>query len=738
MSGLPQTVGRYEVVRQLGQGGMGKVLLAWDPSLERQVTVKLLTDIEDHEQRSRFTREARSAARLRHPNIVKIFDVGEDNGQPFIAMEYIQGHTLEQIIKRREPLTLVRKLQLMEEACAGLGYAHKSGIVHRDVKPANLMVDTEGVLQVLDFGVVHIAGSGMTQSGMLMGTFQYMSPEQLSGWTIDQRSDLFALGSVFYELLSGRQAFHGTFHDGLFNRILNEPPEPLDKLCPDLPAEVIAIVNRALEKVPDKRYAEAAAMRADIQHVRRTLEGAPSIDPNLTTPGTRENIQDYRDKAKEALNAGDYEKAVVAAEGVLNLRPEDSGADSILERARVALDKLQVNEWLEEAGQKLAQNDLSNAESLVEQALSVAPGSNRAIQLRALIDAARNKGDVPAQPSVAGVASTTASKPSRAALVGMAAAVVLAAIAGGVYMFQKGGPQETASAAQLQPSDPALPPVVTSVPAVVDAAPAAAPAPADPPRTDRAGALTSSPSPPQRAQPTAAAPPQATLQAAPSTPAPAPSTASASPGPDRLLAEARTAAASARRDADAAGGAAVASPSYKSALQLESEAARFVVDGRNDDAVRALWLAASFFKTAATTPAAPASPPPVAAPESRPAPVPESPAPPAAPAVADDEPAIRSVLRAYERAMSELDAEAVKRVYPAINAGDLTRAFGQLREQTVSIRNERIKVSGNTAVVICTVVQSFTPRVGVGRDTSGNAEFTMQKGAAGWVITARR
>jgi serine/threonine-protein kinase len=738
MSSLPPTVGRYEVIRLLGKGGMGKVLLAFDPLLERQVTVKLLTDVEDREQRSRFTREARSAARLRHPNIVKIFDVGEDNGQPFIAMEYIHGQTLEQIIKRGEPLTLVRKLQLMEEACAGLGYAHKSGIVHRDVKPANLMVDSEGILQILDFGVVHVAGSGMTQSGMIMGTFQYMSPEQLSGSPIDQRSDLFALGSVFYELLSGRQAFPGSFHDGLFNRILHEPPEPLATLCPDLPADVIAIVNRALQKAADQRYGDATAMRVDIQNVRRQLEGEPGFDPTRTSPGAVTHLRDYRELANEALNAGNYEQAVVAAEEVLNLKPQDSGADAILERARIALDKLQVNEWLEEAAAKIASNDLSNAESLVDQALSLAPGSNRGVNLKAMIEEARRgaaAGVTPAPAVTAVAAGAPSANRYRNSLIGLGAIAAIVVLGVAMYSWRAATPdtavvQGPAPGDVEAPSAAANPPPMTSVPVVPDPIVAS---PQSEPRRD------SSAPPPRTAAPAvaaAAAVPPAPPESKPESPP------SAAPN-DRVLAEARTAAATARRDADAAGAPAIGSASYKSALQLESDAARFVIDGRNDDAARVLYLAAGLFKSAAATPPVSTSapvpapvPPPVPA-DTRPA-LPDPPPPSSAPSTAVEEEAIRATLRAYERAFNELDAAAVKRVYPNVDANALASAFAQLRTQAVAIRSERIRVTGNTALVTCTIVQSFTPKVGSGRETSVSAEFQLNKSAGGWVITSRK
>src|SRR5688572_4468403 len=160
---------------------MGSLYLARDPGLDRLVAIKLLREEcrDDPELRERFIREARSVARLRHPNIVVVFDVGEDDGRPFMAMEYIAGETLTHVLRRRPPLPLARRIGLVEELCAGLAHAHSAGIVHRDIKPANIMLDAEGVLKILDFGIARLANSGMTQDGMLMGSVNYMSPEQV-------------------------------------------------------------------------------------------------------------------------------------------------------------------------------------------------------------------------------------------------------------------------------------------------------------------------------------------------------------------------------------------------------------------------------------------------------------------------------------------------------------------------------------------------------------------------------
>src|SRR5262245_59813553 len=214
MSRAPSSIGRYSIVEVIGHGGMGALYLAWDPKLERQIAIKVLKEDVD-ELRERFAREAKSAARLRHPHIVTIFELGEHEGQPYIAMEYIRGRTLAQIIRAGEHMPLGRTLEWMTALCDGLAFAHRAGIIHRDVKPANIMVDEQGSLKILDFGIARLAeASGFTQTGMMMGTLNYMSPEQVSGMSVDHRSDIFAVGLVFYELLTQKEAFPGTVSTG--------------------------------------------------------------------------------------------------------------------------------------------------------------------------------------------------------------------------------------------------------------------------------------------------------------------------------------------------------------------------------------------------------------------------------------------------------------------------------------------------------------------------------------------
>jgi len=224
---MPDTIGRYEVQECLGQGSMGIVYLAKDTSaLQRLVAIKVLK-VDDEDMRLRFEREATLIGQFRHSNIVSVYDVGEHDGRPFITMEYIPGDTLADEIRERDPLTLERRLRLIEALCDGLAYAHAHDVIHRDVKPANLVIDNDGDLRILDFGIARgVASTGITQLGMVMGTPRYMSPEQLESPQVDHRNDIFAVGSVMYELLCYRSAFPGDHFDQVAHQIRTGTPAP--------------------------------------------------------------------------------------------------------------------------------------------------------------------------------------------------------------------------------------------------------------------------------------------------------------------------------------------------------------------------------------------------------------------------------------------------------------------------------------------------------------------------------
>ena len=281
-----RSIGRYQIVQCIGSGGMGAVYLARDPWLDRPVAIKLLREeIDSAELRERFGREARAAARLTHRNIVSIYDVGDEGGRPFIAMEFVPGETLAQHI-RRQTLPLERRLALIEELCDGLEHAHRAGVVHHDIKPANVMLTPEGVLKILDFGIarlVDVHSPSLTPTHVILGSVSYMSPERFGGEIVDHRSDIFAVGAVLYELLSGKKAFPGNVSDGVIQHILLEAPEPLSRQCPGLDPDIAGIVDRALQKAAQDRYPDVTTMRRDVASARQRLVETASTPRAATT-----------------------------------------------------------------------------------------------------------------------------------------------------------------------------------------------------------------------------------------------------------------------------------------------------------------------------------------------------------------------------------------------------------------------------------------------------------------------
>ena len=222
-------IGKYQILGQIGEGAMGVVYRALDPVLNRPVAIKVMSDAlaRDTDLRGRFLREAQSAGSLQHPNVVTIYDFGEVDGHPFIAMEFVEGADLDEILRNRGQLSPVEKLDILIDVLNGLAYAHKRGIVHRDVKPANIRIDGEGRARIMDFGIAHLSSSNMTRTGMTVGTPAYMSPEQITGGAIGAPSDIFAVGAVMYELFAGVQAFGGDTLQTVMYRIVSAPAPEL-------------------------------------------------------------------------------------------------------------------------------------------------------------------------------------------------------------------------------------------------------------------------------------------------------------------------------------------------------------------------------------------------------------------------------------------------------------------------------------------------------------------------------
>lgn len=310
-------LGRYQIVSQLGRGAMGTVYRALDPAIERTVAIKTLNpDLSDEnmgEIKERFLREAKSAGRLNHPNVVTIYDVGETGGVAYIAMEYLEGRSLRQVLDAGSPLSLHAISDIAAQIADALDYAQRSGIVHRDIKPANIMLSPAGLAKLTDFGIAFMASSSMTQTGAVLGSPKYMSPEQVLGQPVDGRADIFSLGVVLYEMLVRRTPFElpdiTTFT--LMQRIVTAPAPRVSELGMDIPAAFDAILARALAKRPEDRFQRAIEFANDLRNYNRSAGTgaamtviAPSVDDvtlvvRRTVPDSLAETQPPRDDAEE-------------------------------------------------------------------------------------------------------------------------------------------------------------------------------------------------------------------------------------------------------------------------------------------------------------------------------------------------------------------------------------------------------------------------------------------------------
>ncbi len=341
MTNLSQ-VGKYEVQDLIGEGAMGVVYRALDPMLNRSVAVKVMNEALalDENFRTRFLREARAAGSLQHPNVITVYDCGETEGHLYIAMEFVAGTDLEQLIASKVPIALADKIEIVIGVLNGLAYAHKRGIVHRDMKPANIRVNEEGRALIMDFGIAHTTSSNVTKTGLILGTPNYMAPEQVTGGAITARTDVFAVGVVLYELLTNIRPFEGgTLHSVLF-RIVSENPASPDKVVTGIRPDLAEIVMKALAKEPEDRYATAlemanalSAVSASISRGGKTGSHTLSLRSSIEMALGKEQLE----KAKEAEQAVEKERnrsrmrligvaalAVVAVGAALTMRRSGS------------------------------------------------------------------------------------------------------------------------------------------------------------------------------------------------------------------------------------------------------------------------------------------------------------------------------------------------------------------------------------------------------------------------------
>jgi serine/threonine protein kinase len=276
-----ERIGKYQVVAKIGEGAMGEVYKARDPLLNRNVAIKTISAslAADPQFKERFRREAQSAASLNHPNIVTVYEYGDDAGVTYIAMEFLEGVDLREAIRAKALGHLGRKLEVMEQISEGVASAHAKGIVHRDLKPGNVHIQPSGHIKILDFGLAKLGASELTRSGTVMGTPHYMSPEQLRGQKADARADVFSLGAIFYEILSGQRAFENQPMHEVLARLRDREAVPLRKRAPATPALLVDVVERAMAREPSNRFKDAGELSRALVHAREELAGETLAAP---------------------------------------------------------------------------------------------------------------------------------------------------------------------------------------------------------------------------------------------------------------------------------------------------------------------------------------------------------------------------------------------------------------------------------------------------------------------------
>jgi tRNA A-37 threonylcarbamoyl transferase component Bud32 len=416
-----KNLGKYELLGELGRGAFGIVYRARDPVISRMVALKTMTtSVADNPALlERFYREARSAGSLQHPNIVTIFDMGDEEGTPFIAMELVDGQNLDDVISSRVSVPLSLKLVYAVQACRAFDYAHKRGIIHRDIKPGNVMVNKEGIVKVVDFGIARVLESSKTQTGMLIGTFSYMAPELFHGEHANERSDIWSFGVLLYELIASRRPFCEETPAALMRSICNQEHPSLREAAPDCPADLEAVVHKTLQKSETDRFLSMEDLLLDLDPIcrrlqaetvaemlaqtrklveqgefaqaRELLRNALRVDPTnlqlrmlsekvnveLRRMAVRPQVQESVEKARALLVEGKLQEADAEAGHALALDSSCEAAHALQREVQDQLRRFQtINEWLELLKQHLAEGSPDEAEALLAKVEEADP-SNR-------------------------------------------------------------------------------------------------------------------------------------------------------------------------------------------------------------------------------------------------------------------------------------------------------------------------------------------------------------------------
>jgi serine/threonine protein kinase len=435
-------VGKYQIVEKIGVGGFGTVYKGRDPFIKRNVAIKTCQSAEE-EIRKRFFREAEFAGNLHHRNITTIYDFGvTDDGTPYIVQEFLTGDDLDKIIKRKDQISLKRKIRILLDVCEGLGYAHGSGIIHRDIKPSNIRILDDDTVKIMDFGIAKsmVSESTLTQTGITLGTASYLAPEQIRGETLDPRTDIFSLGVLGYELLTGQKPFTGDHISTVLYKIMNETPPRPSEADPSIPRAVENVIIKALEKDRAKRPASCAEMKAELGAASQQL--AETV-PTKITPTTANMEMD---------------RTVATPSSGFNLSKEALRADARASDRNVPSSPT-MEQRMSAPGEPPAPRRLTPA--------GMVTGSVAEVHLRK------------AEPS-SGVVTTPAEEGGHALRIFLASLVVLGVVGGGAYLYLKPSlsPKQVPTAAPTPAPAPAATAEAAPATSAVAAAESATTAPA--------------------------------------------------------------------------------------------------------------------------------------------------------------------------------------------------------------------------------------------------------------------
>jgi tRNA A-37 threonylcarbamoyl transferase component Bud32/tetratricopeptide (TPR) repeat protein len=387
-----QRIGKYEVRGVLGRGGMGTVYKAEDPAIKRPVAVKMMRPelVRNPDLRTRFLREAQAAGALRHRNIVTVYDLGEHEGAPYIAMELIEGSDLDQIVRGGVGYSVEWRLDVMRQICDGLGAAHRTGIVHRDIKPANIRVTPDGEVKILDFGIVYLRSSRLTPGRMLPGTAHYMSPEQIDGRAVDQRSDVFSVGAIAYELLARRRRFEGESLPDVMFKVTHEGADPAGLPETAYSPALEAWVLRALAIDVQERFQSVEEMRSELERLVREVVPRTATPGQTARPPGHTSLEGHAE-LERARQEGQLQRARLLCEKLLAEEPQN---DALLRAAREIESGIREREAEQLSGMALSyatDGDIDLAERIVARIERLTPQSERLGHLRAYVEVEKSR-----------------------------------------------------------------------------------------------------------------------------------------------------------------------------------------------------------------------------------------------------------------------------------------------------------------------------------------------------------